>query len=75
MPKSVNRLKVLRKDDKVTFLSDQDKIGSTKYNLIVSIESAVDICKHIISQNGYRTPEGDIQSHVNFIEELFGIAA
>jgi uncharacterized protein YutE (UPF0331/DUF86 family) len=38
-------------------MGDPDKIGSTKYHFIVSIESAIDISNHIISQNGYRTPE------------------
>lgn len=57
MRKSVSRLKILRTVDKKAFLNDQDKIGSTKYHMIVSIESAIDICNHIISQNGYRTPD------------------
>jgi uncharacterized protein YutE (UPF0331/DUF86 family) len=39
------------------FLKDPDKIDSAKYNFIVGIESAIDICNHIISQNGYRAPE------------------
>jgi uncharacterized protein YutE (UPF0331/DUF86 family) len=38
------------------FLINQDKIDSTKYNLIVAIESAINICNHIISQNGFRAP-------------------
>jgi uncharacterized protein YutE (UPF0331/DUF86 family) len=41
----------------ISFLDDPDKIGSAKYHFIVSIESAIDISNHIISQNGYRTPE------------------
>jgi uncharacterized protein YutE (UPF0331/DUF86 family) len=57
MRKSVKRLKSLQTADKGSFLNNPDKIGSSKYHFIVAIESAIDICNHIISQNGYRTPE------------------
>ena len=57
MRKSVDRLRTLKSLTKESFLSDPDKIGSAKYHFIVSIESAIDISSHIISQNGYRTPE------------------
>jgi uncharacterized protein YutE (UPF0331/DUF86 family) len=57
MRRSVNHLKTLRSLNKDSFLSDPDKIGSAKYHFIVSIESGIDICNHIISQNGYRAPE------------------
>ena len=57
MRKAINRLRFLKALDKGLFLNDPDRIGSTKYNFIVAIESAIDICNHIISQNGYRAPE------------------
>lgn len=57
MRKAINRLKSLKTLDKESFLNDPDKIGSAKYNFIITIESAIDICNHIISQNGYRAPE------------------
>ncbi len=57
MRKAINRLRFLKTLDKGLFLNDPDKIGSAKYNFIVAIESAIDICNHIISQNGYRVPE------------------
>jgi uncharacterized protein YutE (UPF0331/DUF86 family) len=57
MRKAINRLRSLETFDKESFLSDHDKIGSAKYNFIVAIESAIDICNHTISQNGYRSPE------------------
>ena len=57
MRKAINRLRSLETLDKESFLSDHDKIGSAKYNFIVAIESAIDICNHTISQNGYRAPE------------------
>jgi uncharacterized protein YutE (UPF0331/DUF86 family) len=57
MRKSVDRLHSLRTLDRRLFLTDPDKTGSAKYHFIVAIESAIDICNHIISQNGYRTPE------------------
>ncbi|PIV20958.1 MAG: DUF86 domain-containing protein [Deltaproteobacteria bacterium CG_4_8_14_3_um_filter_45_9] len=57
MRKAINRLKSLATLDKESFLNDPDKIGSAKYNFVMAIESAIDICNHIISQNGYRAPE------------------
>jgi uncharacterized protein YutE (UPF0331/DUF86 family) len=57
MRKAINRLKSLATLDKESFLNDPDKIGSAKYNFVIAIESAIDICNHIISQNGYRAPE------------------
>lgn len=57
MRKAINRLNALKTIDKKSFLNDPDKIGSVKYSFIVAIESAIDICNHIISQNGYRVPE------------------
>lgn len=50
----LNSLKMLKRDE---FLNDPDKIGSAKYSFIVAIESAIDICNHIISQNGFRAAE------------------
>ena len=55
--KAVSRMKSLGELDKDTFLNDPDKLGSAKYNFIVAIEAAIDICNHVISQNGYRVPE------------------
>ena len=57
MRKAVEYLRSLSALDKESFLTDPDKIGSAKYNFIIAIESAIDICNHIISQNGYRIPE------------------
>lgn len=57
MRKSVSHLKTLGALGNESFLADPDKIASAKYHFIVSIESAIDISNHIISQNGYRTPE------------------
>jgi len=57
MRRAVGRLRTLRSVDKGSFLNNPDKIGSAKYNFIVAIESAIDVCNHIISQNGYRAPE------------------
>lgn len=57
MRKALNRLKFLSALDKKSFLDDPDKVGSAKYHFVVAIESAIDICNHIISQNGYRVPE------------------
>ena len=55
--KSVGRLRALSQTPFETYISDPDKIGSTKYHFIVAIECCIDICNHIISRNGYRVPE------------------
>lgn len=54
---ALERLEDLRKLSQSEFTTDPHKIGSAKYNLIVAIEGAVDLCNHIISKNGFRTPE------------------
>ncbi len=38
------------------FLSSVDKIDSAKYNLIVAIEGAIDICNHVVVRAGGRAP-------------------
>ena len=38
------------------FLSNIDKVDSAKYNLIVAIEGAIDICNHIVARAGGRAP-------------------
>ena len=82
--KSVLRLQKLKELGKVKFLKDPDKIGSAKYHFIVAIESAIDMCNHVISRNGYRVPEdyGDTFKvmyeenafNVEFSEELLKMA-
>lgn len=55
--KNVARLRDLAKLSQDKFLSDPDKIGSSKYHFIVAIESSIDMCNHVIARNGYRVPE------------------
>lgn len=55
--KSIARLRELARLSQEEFLSDPDKIGSSKYHFIVAIESSIDMCNHIIARNGYRVPE------------------
>jgi len=54
---ALERLEDLKKLTKAEFIADPHKIGSAKYNLIVAIEGAVDLCNHVISKNGFRAPE------------------
>ena len=44
------------------FLSDPKSYDSAKYNLIVAVESLIDICNHIIAQKRLGKPEdyGDV---------------
>lgn len=39
------------------FITDNHKVGSAKYSLIVTIEGSIDLCNHVIAKNGLRTPE------------------
>lgn len=55
--KALNRLGTLGKLPREDFLGDPDKVDSAKYNFIVAIESAIDLCNHLISYNGFRTPQ------------------
>lgn len=54
---ALGHLKRLKECKKAVFTNDPDKIGSAKYNFIIAIEAAIDMCNHIISRNGYRAPE------------------
>jgi uncharacterized protein YutE (UPF0331/DUF86 family) len=38
------------------FLNKFENIDSAKYNLIVAIEAAIDICNHIVAKAGGRSP-------------------
>jgi uncharacterized protein YutE (UPF0331/DUF86 family) len=55
--KNVARLRSLAELPQQDFLSDLDKIGSSKYHFIVAIETCIDMCNHLIARNGYRAPE------------------
>lgn len=57
MREALENLQRLSDYKKSVFTSDPDKIGSAKYNFIMAIEAAIDMCNHIISRNGYRAPE------------------
>lgn len=57
MISALQRLEDLKKLSAAEFIADSHKVGSAKYSLIVAIEGAVDLCNHIISKNGFRTPE------------------
>ncbi len=54
---ALNLLNDLRSIKPDTFKKDQHLVGSAKYHLIVAIESAIDICNHLISKNSFRAPE------------------
>jgi len=57
MREALGNLHRLKDYEKSVFKNDPDKIGSAKYNFIMAIEAAIDMCNHIISRNGYRAPE------------------
>jgi len=46
-----SQLERLAETDEDIFLSDPDKVASTKYNLIVAIEAVIDIGQHLIAKN------------------------
>ncbi len=47
----------LKEKDLDTLQKDPHLLSSAKYNLIVAIEAAIDICNHLISKNNYRIPD------------------
>ena len=74
--KALDRLHKLSKLSSDDFKGDPDKVGSAKYHFIVAIESCIDLCNHIIAQNGYRVPEdyGDtfvVMAEVGAVEPSF----
>lgn len=54
---SLDLLKDLKIKSYESLASDPHLIGSAKYNLIVAVEAAIDICNHLISKNGFRVPD------------------
>ncbi|HID10113.1 MAG TPA: DUF86 domain-containing protein [Candidatus Latescibacteria bacterium] len=38
------------------FLSNPERVGNAKYTLIVAMEAAIDLCRHIVARLGMRTP-------------------
>ncbi len=54
---SLKELEDLRNRKEEEFYGNSHLISSAKYNLLVAIESAIDLCNHIISRRHYRTPE------------------
>ena len=54
---SLSKLETTSKLGKEDFLKSPDKIDSTKYNLIIAIEAAIDISNHIVAKAGGRTPQ------------------
>jgi len=50
------KLEKIRKISQEEFLKSQEKIDSSKYNLIIIIEGAIDICNHIVARAGGRAP-------------------
>ncbi|PMQ00881.1 MAG: hypothetical protein CBR30_08915 [Dictyoglomus sp. NZ13-RE01] len=69
MRKAISRLDSISEIDKEEFLKNQDKIDSAKYNFIIAIESAIDICNHLISQNGFRPPQDYADTFVVLAEQ------
>ncbi len=55
--KAVNILHQLRRTPEEAFLASFEKIGSARYFFIVAIESAIDICNHIIAAQRLGQPK------------------
>ena len=73
---ALSALQDLAEMNEESFKQDRHKVASAKYNLIVAIESVIDICNHLISKNNLRVPEdyGDtfrVMVENNLITEEF----
>ena len=55
-------LQRLSRIDERDFLSDPDKIGSSKYHFVVAIECCIDIANHIIASQDFRFPKDNADS-------------
>jgi uncharacterized protein YutE (UPF0331/DUF86 family) len=58
------------------FLSNPEKVDGAKYNLIVAIEGAMDICNSIVARAGGRAPQDhadcfQVLGELGFLEEGF----
>lgn len=54
---SLAKLEKIKKLTGEEFLASPEKIDSAKYNLIVAIEGACDICNHIAAKAGGQSPQ------------------
>ena len=54
--RSLFKLGDAAKLDAQDFVNSADKVDAAKYNLIVAIEGAIDICNHIVAKGGGRAP-------------------
>ena len=58
------------------FLANPEKVDGAKYNLIVAIEGAMDICSSIVARAGGRAPQDNadcfqVLGELGFLEEGF----
>jgi uncharacterized protein YutE (UPF0331/DUF86 family) len=58
------------------FVANPEKLDSAKYNLIVAIEGAMDICNSIVARAGGRAPKDhadcfEVLRELNFLEPEF----
>jgi len=53
---SLHKLEGYSKLTEEGFLSNVHKLDSAKYNLIIAIEGAIDICNHLVAKVGGRAP-------------------
>lgn len=60
--RALEKLRWLAQTPKRAFLKSFEKTDSAKYNFIVVIEAAIDLCSHLIAEKGWGTPEdyGDV---------------
>ncbi len=62
MDQAIGKLRESSRLSQEEFISDPKSYDSAKYNLIVAVESLIDICNHIIAQKRLGKPEdyGDV---------------
>jgi len=55
---AMSLLQELKSKELKTLEEDPHLLSSAKYNFLVAIEAAIDICNHLISKNSFRLPDG-----------------
>ena len=71
LQEAVKRLEEIASLSHEDFSQDTFKVAAAKYFLIVAIESAIDLCNHVISKNRLRPPEDYADTFLVMREEGF----
>ncbi len=64
---AAQKIESLLKLSQSEVISNTDYLGSLKYNLIVAIQAAIDICYHVVAQKGTIAPQNYGDCFMNLV--------